>query len=54
MNRFLIALGGALDATAREGVVTLSGPVVESEVEQLKAGVTAIHGVVMSCAHPGS
>jgi hypothetical protein len=41
----LVSHPGAVDVKAHDGVVTLSGPVFESEVEQLKAGVAAIAGV---------
>jgi hypothetical protein len=42
----LVSHPGAIDAAARSGTVTLSGPVFEAEVEQLLNGVGSVAGVV--------
>jgi hypothetical protein len=41
----LVSHPGAIDVTAKKGTVTLSGPIVEAEVEQLLKGVRAVAGV---------
>lgn len=41
----LVSHPGAIDASASNGAVTLSGPVFEAEVEQLLTGVRGIAGV---------
>lgn len=41
----LVSHPGALEVTADKGVVTLSGPIFEAEVEQLMKGVGAVPGV---------
>jgi hypothetical protein len=42
----LVSHPGAVDAVARSGTVTLSGPVFDAEVEQLLKGVAAVAGVM--------
>jgi hypothetical protein len=41
----LVSHPGSLEVTTRDGVVTLAGPIFESEAAQLLAGVRAIPGV---------
>jgi len=41
----LVSHPGAIEVTASEGIVTLSGPIFEAEVEQLVKGVGAVAGV---------
>jgi hypothetical protein len=42
---FVVRHPSAIDVRASEGVVTLSGPVLTDEVQQLLAGVAAVRGV---------
>lgn len=41
----LVSHPGAIDVTANEGTVTMSGPIFEAEIEQILKGVGAIPGV---------
>lgn len=41
----LVSHPGAIDVTANEGTVTLTGPIFEAEVEQVLNGVAAVPGV---------
>ncbi|MBI3047661.1 MAG: BON domain-containing protein [Acidobacteria bacterium] len=41
----LVSHPGAIEVAVRDGVVTLSGPIFETEVEQLVKGVEAVAGV---------
>jgi hypothetical protein len=42
----LVSHPGAIDVTASNGVVTVSGPVFEAEVDQCMEGVEAVPGVI--------
>jgi len=41
----LVSHPGAIDVIANHGIVTLSGPVFDAEVEQLLKGIAAVPGV---------
>jgi hypothetical protein len=41
----LVSHPGAIDVTANNGTVTVSGPIFEAEVEQLLEGIAAVTGV---------